>query len=550
MANITHSLAHQPSITRHKPEEANQELAAVRAEVAIPKDEVARLCHHVSPKFERNPQPGSSRTALSFQSLSTESSIPRYARPTQASENRSVKLTLRLRHSNTTTYEATHSSIQSTSPCWSDQPHRAKVASSKKHPHQDDSSENVSCGYLKPTRSSAAKVCPKISKHTVEAEATFGESQTEGDSQPWLEPAPGNWATVPADDRWATYEDKHGKPWTLAWLHAVELSPLKLSDIEYRDLMDLHVLVPATRLEDDKWRETWLQHMFIDDEQQARLLIQGRELAQKSLWNFAEKRMPGQNPWIGWQQVRFEWGELSQTWGSASTHYSVLKFRATEPHLVWDTMRKVIQLRHTTSHYSPSSDLFPSSLSEVDKHLKNVQKMAIQFYDEQSALKARKLRDELKQAAQDTFKELEALGTLVSLPYAGYPWKHHHECVFRRLILGAGAADRGFSELDEKFPETIGRIAEDWLLQHGWRGGGYEPPISVAASPRTVPTRRNSTSSGQLCGNFSDLVAIIEVEQDRHRRNICDAPYAARDWTVETQGRSLPLPRTRRRLSN
>lgn len=129
-----------------------------------------------------------------------------------------------------------------------------------------------------------------------------------------------------------------------------------------------------------------------------------------------------------------------------------VELRAIEPQLVWDTMRNIIRLRQTTSHYSPSSNLFPSSLSEVDEHLKNVQKMAIQLHDEKGALEAWKLRDEFRQAAQHTFKDLEALGTLVSLPLAGYPWKHHNKCVFRGLILGPGGADGGCSELDKRFP--------------------------------------------------------------------------------------------------
>lgn len=69
----------------------------------------------------------------------------------------------------------------------------------------------------------------------------------------------------------------------------------------------------------------------------------------------------------------------------------------------------------------PSNNLFPSSISKVDEHLTNVQKLAIQLYDEEAALEARGLRDELRQAAQNTLDEIMALETLVILPFAGYP---------------------------------------------------------------------------------------------------------------------------------
>lgn len=282
--------------------------------------------------------------------------------------------------------------------------------------------------------------------------------------------------------------------------------------------------------------------MYIDDEQQARLLIHGREIAQKCLWNFAEKRMPGQSPWAGWQQVRFEWGVLSQSWGTASTYYSLLKFRATEPHLVWDTMRKVIQLRHTTSHYSPSTDLFPSSLSEVDEHLKNVQKMAIQLYDEQGALEARRLRDELRQAAQGTFDELVALGTLASLPFAGYPWKHHHECALRRILLNAQYTDEGRDKVDEKIPEQTGRIAEDWLLQYGWRGSGYEPPVRLAACLRAPPKRRHSTSNHQGFQKVADPIVAVKADMGWQQSDVRHSPCDVQGRLTKTQGEDVPGP--------
>lgn len=552
MASIAHSMAHELDITIRNLEEANQHLVAARAEITSLEDEVARLRQHMPSEFKTKP-PISSPPKHRFQNNSIGSSIPRYAKATQASERRSVKLKAQAQHA-ATVHVAITSSVQSTSCSSNDQKDCAGAIYSNKYQHQVGSLAKEPAGYLKATKSSAAKMCSKIPRRTVDPEVKLGHTQLEGDPQTWWNDASGSWATVheyPEDGRWATYEDKHGKRWSLGWLHAVELSPHKLSDTEYRDLMDLHVLVPATRLEDDKWRESPLKHMFIDDGKQAQLLIQGRETAQKCLWNFAEQQMPGQNPWACWQQVRFEWGVLSQTWGTASTYYGSLKFRATQPHLVWDTMQKLIQLRHTTSHYSPSSDLFPSSLSEVDEHLKNVQKMAIQLYDKQGALEARRLRDELRQSAQHTFDELVALGMLVSLPFAGYPWKNHHESVFRCFLFNARDRDEEETKVDDHFPRSIGGIAEDWLLQHGWRGSGYEPPVSLAASPGTRTKRRHSTCSHQSFEKVPAMAARIKTDWGRQQRDGCEALCDVPEWLVEAheQGVSTTSPLARRRLS-
>lgn len=560
MASITHSMAHELDITvrnleetiqqledaNHQLEETNRRLSAARAEITILEDEVARLRQHVPPELRRRTQLPSQAT-LCDQHKTVKPTVPRYARATRASEQRSMKPIAQAQYPNTTITTITLT-VQSNVPGPTYQPDCTRAPLTNKYQYRDGAL--VKPGYLKETKSSAAKLRHKIPRRANESDVASTETQQQGFLESsWGE---GYWGPNPDD---GSHEintfDESRKPWPLGWLHAMEQSPLELSDTEYHDLIDLHALVPATRLEDDKWRETPLKHMYIDDGQQARLLIQGREVAQKCLWNFAENRMPGKNPWTSWQQVRFEWGVLSQTWGTASTYYSMLNFRASQAHLVWDTVRRVIQLRHTTSHYSPSSGLFPSSLGEVDEHLKNVQKMAIQLYDEQRALEARKLRDELLQAARNTFDELVAFGTLVSLPFAGYPWKHQHECVFRCLLIKAQDAEEGCNKLDETFPEDIGIIAQNWLVQHGWRGSDYEPPGGLAARPGTPPKRRHSTSSHQGSVTASDLATRMKADWEWQQRNGCEATCDMPEWLVEAHEQVVPAPSrpARRRLS-
>lgn len=177
--------------------------------------------------------------------------------------------------------------------------------------------------------------------------------------------------------------------------------------------------------------------------------------------------------------------------------------------------------------------------------------MAIQFYDEQGALEVRRLRDELRQAAQDTFDELVDMGTLLSLPFAGYPWKNHHERVLRDLCTKKTDADVGRARLDEHFPGQVGRIAEDWSCHHNWDGGAYEPPVCVTACPRTRPKRRHSTSSRQDSGVVTDLIARIKADREWEQRNGPGTPYDVPKWLIEAheQGETDAPSRVRRRLS-
>lgn len=548
MAKIAHPVAHELGITRRKLDEATQQLAAARAEIEVLKDEVARLRQHVPPEFKMQSQLPSQST-LPSDHKRIQSSIPRYARATQASDQRSAKLTTQPQNQ-TTTFGTVTLTIKSARPAWNDPMNCTRAPYTNQYQYRDGSLVRVPTGYLKSTKSSRAKLCPKIPRRSVKPGETPTGTQLERRQRPWWEE--GECGSVSNDDRWTRYEpDEFRKPWSLWWVVRMYRSPLKLADTEYRDLMDLIALLPATRLEDDELQKTSLKHMLIEDGQQARLVVRGRELAQKCLWNFAEEHIPGQNPWTTWQQVRFEWGVLVGRLGGGGIHHSFLQFRASQPDLVWDTIQKVITLRHTTSHYSDSSSLFPFRLDEVDKHLKNVQKMAIQLYDKTGALQARKLRDELRQAAHDTFDEITALGPLVALPFAGYPWKPHHESVFIRLVLEVEDVDAG-RKLDEYFPKEIGRIAEDWLWQGCWRGGRYEPPVSLAACRRTPPKRRHSASTDQVSETVLDLVARIKADREWQQRYSWDTPYDVPEWLIKAheEGVSVASPRARRRLSH
>lgn len=546
MVKITHPVAHELGITKKKLDRAVRQLAEATVEIAALKDEVARLRQHVPPEFRRSSQ-STSQNARPSRHTELQSCTPRYAQATRASEQRSAKLTTQTQNRSSENGTFTLTSIRSTFKWGENQSDCTRAQLLDKYQYRDGSLVNVHAGYLNTTQSSVAKLRPKIPRRPVESRTTPSETQpeqrlqTRSDDAGWDSEPAHQRSPTPASHRSSTIErQEFRRPCSLWWLKSVNSSPIKWSDTEYRDLVDLVTLLPATRLRDDELASTPMKHMFIDDGKQAELLLRGRELAQRCLWDMAERRLPGRNPWTTWRHVRLEWGVLSTDWDCVGIYHSSLGCRASEPGLVWFTVQAIIQLRHTTAHYCDSSNLFPSSLGQVDKHLENVQKLAIQLYDEQGALEARGLRDELRREARDTFEEITALGTLAALPFAGYPWQDHHERVFKHLGINAEDADAGRAKLDEHFPEEIGRIAEDWSWQNP-RGHHekYEPPVSLGICRGTPPKRRHSTSGCQDTDTISDLAARIKADREWERRFGYDTPYDVPEWLLGTDGRGV-----------
>lgn len=245
------------------------------------------------------------------------------------------------------------------------------------------------------------------------------------------------------------------RPESKSWLHGLSLGKPAhtLSDVEYKDLLDLHVLPLKTRLEDDDWLNSGLENIRVDDERLFRLLTRGRELAQKCLWAYLDKNRPAirsrEFPG-GWQQVKLEGNALTDTLDSRA-----LTFRQNSPEFARSALFAVVPLRHLTCHWT-RGDLGwdrPAPLV-VDRHLKNVQKLAIHLYDEKCAAEARRLRDEARQAVEDTVSEIEALEPL----FDEYQWKYHHEQMFEQIQC---AKDMETPDL-YRYPDVIFRAAEAW----------------------------------------------------------------------------------------
>lgn len=261
-------------------------------------------------------------------------------------------------------------------------------------------------------------------------------------------PQPGD----PPKEKW---RESRLRPESKSWLHHLSFGnpPHTLSDVEYKDIVDLHVLPVATRLEDDDWLDSHLQHIRVDDERLFRLLTRGREVAQKCLWGFLDRNRPAvrrrEYPG-GWQQVKLEVSALLLSLDTLD-----LGFRHNDALLAREALFAVVPLRHLTCHWN-QHDLGwgrPAPRT-VDDHLKNVQKLAVHLYDGERAAEARELRDEARRMVEDTVTELEALEPLFDV----YKWKYHHEQMFEQIEY---AKDMKTPELYQ-YPGVVFRAAEAW----------------------------------------------------------------------------------------
>lgn len=249
------------------------------------------------------------------------------------------------------------------------------------------------------------------------------------------------------------------RPESKSWLHSLcfGVPAHTMSDKEFQDLMDLHNLPLATRLEDDDWLDSELGNVLIDDELLFRLLTRGRELAQKCFWSFMDKNQPEirQREFPGgWQQVKLEGLILDDM-----LEPFCLSFRQNDSALARNALFAVVQLRNLTCHWNRDGLGWSRPVARtVDLHLKNVQKLAIHFYDEERAAEARKLRDEARQAVEDTVSEMEELEPLFDV----YPWKYHHARMFEQIEYAK------YENTPEvlKYPDVILRAVEIWSRHH------------------------------------------------------------------------------------
>lgn len=354
-------------------------------------------------------------------------------------------------------------------------------------------------------------------------------------------PGPAGASFQPGEPPKEKWRDSSLRPESKSWLHSLSFGKPAhtLSDEEYKDLLDLHVLPLRTRLEDDDWLDSDLGNIRVDDERLFRLLTRGRELAQKCLWSFMDKNRPDicQREFPGgWQQVKLEVCTLLDT-----LRPFALSLRQNNSELARNALFAVVPLRHLTCHWNPS-DLgwFRPAPRVVDGHLKNVQKLAIHLYDEESAAEARQLRDEARHAVEDTVREMEELE-----PFFGeYEWKYHHQQMFEQIEY---AKDTKTPDLF-RYPAVVFRAAEAWSRRRSSSEQAFEEDlglredINAARNQQPHQGEETNANSGKKEDTIAKQLPVVPVSSRRNTTSSSErsSPSAtAEELRVVRRNRSM-----------
>lgn len=271
-----------------------------------------------------------------------------------------------------------------------------------------------------------------------------------------------------------------------------------MADTKITDLLELHTLPFKTRLDQDSWPNNEpVKHFSIDASLQYTIMQRGLDIAKQTVWFFLEHNHPGKCRAAfpgGWVDVRFGRTELNRSIGDENAIYSpdwrgrrTWSYRQNQPELVHASIYDLIRFRNAICHYSTGSCV---GLLTVDEWLKDVQKLAIQLYDEKRALAVRELRDELRQAVADATADIEALEPLNMLPFAGYRWEASHEAMFELVhdFLDKASTVDG-DECPVEVPAAVIRAARCWT-----RGDHRRDPVDIAAEvePKAAEPERPS----------------------------------------------------------
>lgn len=249
-----------------------------------------------------------------------------------------------------------------------------------------------------------------------------------------------------------------------------------MADKDFTDLLELHTLPFKTGLYHNSWpNDEPVQDFSINARLQNTIMQRGLDIAKQTVWFFLQHNHPSKCRAYfpgGWVDVRFGRKELNRSIGEEDAPSSpdwsgcrTWRYRQNQPELVQAMIYDMISFRNAVSHYSTGSY---SGLLVIDGWLEDVQRLAIELYDEERALAVRQLRDELRQAVADTTAAIEVLEPLAMLPFAKYRWEASHEAMFR--LVNDYMYEHRFSvkssidgdEFPVKVPAAVIRAAGTW----------------------------------------------------------------------------------------
>lgn len=286
-----------------------------------------------------------------------------------------------------------------------------------------------------------------------------------------------------------------------------------MSREELQDMTERKGIELRTRLDDDDWLSDPANNIRMDHDELFDILSRAERLAKRCLWRWFRVNHPNTCIRTGLNYLSdMDLGRATME-SLSNRGYKMLQYRHTESHEVHRSIQDVIQLRNRVHHFNGMW----LTMEIVDEYLYDVQNLAVNLYDEESARGARDLRDRLRQDAEGVAGEIEALWLLIALPFAEQnPWQPHHVESFRALRASPFPFGGFYSAhtSTENVPLVISAAYE-------WHEAGCppSPEPDIAASLANVRRLENGGHPGMILteSEKSHLPAVHQTSPPRPR---------------------------------
>lgn len=196
-----------------------------------------------------------------------------------------------------------------------------------------------------------------------------------------------------------------------------------MSQAELDDRIQRVAISLRTQLYSNGWLLDPSNNVALDHDELFDLLSRAEKVAKRCLWKWLRINRP--------DQCYFRKLHYASDMDFSRERLTTLKFgetrlydfRWTESACVEQVLEDLISLRNQVHHFNG----LKFTIRNVDFYLYCAQWLAILLYDEESATIASGLRARLRRTAEGVAREIETIGLLTALPFAGdHPWQPHH----------------------------------------------------------------------------------------------------------------------------
>lgn len=247
-----------------------------------------------------------------------------------------------------------------------------------------------------------------------------------------------------------------------------------------------------TRLDDDDWLSDPANNVRMDHDELFDILTRTERLAKRCLWTWLRVNHPKTCIQMGLNYLSdMDFGRSTME-SLSNRGYEMLGYRHTKSAEVHRGIGHMIRLRNRVHHFYGTW----LTMHIADEYLYDVQNLAVNLYDEESARGARDLRDRLRHGAEGVVGEIETLRLLIELPFAERnPWQHHHVASFRALTGSPFPFGGSYSvrTCTENIPLVI-------VAAYEWQEAGrpLSPEPDIGASLANAHRLENGGDTGMI----------------------------------------------------